>query len=110
VNAVHPIVVGKVPDEAITKDTVPVYTFTDIINMCHVKSCKYLKTDTEGHDVIIMQSYLDCVSKGFPLIPKIQFEANQWSDQKQVNNILEKFIKYGYKHTLIGDDMHLILP
>jgi len=110
VNAVHPIVVGKVPDEAITKDTVPVYTFTDIINMCHVKSCKYLKTDTEGHDVIIMQSYLDCVSKGFPLIPKIQFEANQWSDQKQVNNILEKFITYGYKHTLIDDDMHLILP
>ena len=111
VNAVHPIVVGKVPDEAITKDHVPVYTFTDIVNMCNVRSCRYLKIDAEGHDVIILQSYLDCVQdKKIPLIPKIQFEANQWSDQKQVNNILEKFIKHGYKYTLLGDDMHLILP
>lgn len=111
VNAVHPIVVGKVPDEAITKDHVPVYTFTDIVNMCNVRSCRYLKIDAEGHDVIILQSYLDCVQdKKIPLIPKIQFEANQWSDQKQVNNILEKFIKHGYKYTLLGDDIHLILP
>ena len=110
VNAVHPVVVGKVPDEIITRDTVPVYTFNDIIKMCHVKSFKYLKIDTEGHDAIILESYLECVSTGFPLIPKIQFEANQWSDQKQVNNILEKFIKHGYTYTLLGDDIHLVLP
>jgi hypothetical protein len=80
VNAVHPVYIGRVPDEIVIKDRVPVYTFTDIISMCNVKSCKYLKMDTEGHDVTILQSYLDCVSGGFPLIPKIQFEANAWTE------------------------------
>jgi hypothetical protein len=108
VNAVHPVIAGKVPDEIIIKDRVPVYTFTDIVNMCHVKKCKYLKMDTEGHDVIILKSYLDCVSNGFPLIPKIQFEANAWTAQEDVDAILEKLIGYGYTHTRDGDNIILV--
>lgn len=108
VNAVHPVIAGRVPDEIIIKDQVPVYTFGDIINMCHVKTCKYLKMDTEGHDVTILQSYLDCVAGGFPLIPKIQFEANAWTAQEHVDAILEKLIVYGYTHTRDGDNIILV--
>ena len=100
---------GKVPDEIIVKDNVPVYTFADIIKMCHVRSCEYLKIDTEGHDVIILQSYLDCVSEGFPLIPKIQFEANEWIPQDQVDAILQKLDAYGYTHARTSDGGNIIL-
>jgi hypothetical protein len=108
VNAVHPVYTGRVPDDIVIKDQVPVYTFSDIVNMCHVNSCKYLKMDTEGHDVTILQSYLDCVSGGFPLVPKIQFEANAWTAQEHVDAILEKLIVYGYKHTRDGDNIILV--
>jgi hypothetical protein len=99
VNAPHMCVAGKVPDEIIIKDRVPMYTFAEIINMCHVKSCKYIKIDTEGHDVIILQSYLDCVSKGFPLIPKIMFEDNGGCKKEDVDAVLEKLKGYGYTYT-----------
>ena len=108
VNAIHPVYTGRVPDEIIIKDRVPVYTFSDIINMCNVRSCRYLKMDTEGHDVTILQSYLDCVADGFPLIQKIQFEANAWTVQEHVDAILEKLTAYGYKHTRDGDNLILV--
>lgn len=110
VNAPHKAYAGKVPDEIFTKDTVPVYTFTDIINMCHVKSCKYLKIDTEGHDAIILQSYVECVSKGFPLIPKIIFEDFGWSEKEDVDAILEKLVGYGYtwERTPCGGNIILV--
>ena len=109
VNAIHPVYTGRVPDEVnVIKDRVPVYTFSDIVTMCHVKTCQYLKMDTEGHDVIILQSYLDCVADGFPLIPKIQFEANAWTAQEHVDAILEKLIGYGYTHMRDGDNIILV--
>jgi glycosyltransferase involved in cell wall biosynthesis len=110
VNAVHPVYTGRVPDEIVIKDRVPVYTFSDIISMCNVKSCKYLKMDTEGHDVTILQSYLDCVSGGFPLVPKIQFEANEWIAQPHVDAILEKLVGYGYtwERTPCGGNIILV--
>ena len=110
VNTHHLLWAGKVPDEIIIKDRVPVYTFSDIINMCNVNSCKYLKIDTEGHDVIILNSYLDCVADGFPLIPKIQFEANEWIAQPHVDAILEKLVGYGYtwERTPCGGNIILV--
>ena len=110
VNAPHKGFAGKVPDEIFTKDTVPVYTFSDIINMCNVKSCKYLKVDTEGHDAIILQSYVECLSKGFPFIPKIQFEDFGWSEKKDVDAVLEKLVGYGYtwERTPCGGNIILV--
>ena len=99
VNAPHMCVAGKVPDEIIIKDRVPVYMFSDIINMCHIRSSKYLKIDTEGHDCIILNSYLECVSDGFPLIPKIQFEDNGGCKKEDVDAVLEKLKGYGYTYT-----------
>ena len=111
VNAPHKGYAGKVPDEIFTKDTVPVYTFTDIINMCHVKSCKYLKIDTEGHDAIILQSYVECLSKGFPLIPKIIFEDFGWSEKEDVDAVLENLVGYGYTYerTPCGGNIILVI-
>jgi len=111
VNAPHKGYAGKVPDEIFTKDTVPVYTFTDIINMCHVKSCKYLKIDAEGHDAIILQSYVECLSKGFPLIPKIIFEDFGWSEKEDVDAVLENLVGYGYTYerTPCGGNIILVI-
>jgi len=108
VNAPHVCVAGKVPDEIIIKDRVPVYTFSDIINMCHVRSCKYLKIDTEGHDVTILNSYLDCVAGGFPLIPKIMFEDNGGCKKEDVDAVLEKLKAHGYTYTRDEWNIYLV--
>lgn len=110
VNEPHKGYAGQVPDEIVTKDTVPVYTFTDIINMCDVKSCKYLKIDTEGHDAIILESYMECLSNGFPPIPRIQFEDFGWCEKKDVDAVLEKLVCYGYtwERTPCGGNIILV--
>lgn len=61
---------------------VPVITFGDLLEKFNVKSIKYLKIDTEGHDCIILQSMLDHykanrIQKDSPLWPnQIKFESN----------------------------------
>jgi hypothetical protein len=109
VNEPHKGYAGKVPDEIFTKDTVPVYTFSDIINMCHVKSCKYLKVDAEGHDAIILESYVECVSQGFPLIPRIMFEDYGWCEKKDVDAVLVKLLSYGYTYTRDEGNIYLVM-
>lgn len=68
-----------------------------------MNGCRYLKIDSEGHDIVIINSYLDCVNQGeISLIPKIQFESNELTDPDLVKNILEKLSTFGYKVTLSG--------
>jgi len=109
VNKYHPTVLGLVLDkrlderELFTVERVPVMTFSTLIKKHNVRGCRYLKIDTEGHDVVILNSYLDCVTRGeLNLIPKIQFETNELSDPVVIKNTLEKLSTFGYRVTVNG--------
>jgi hypothetical protein len=72
-------------------------TFSTLIKKHNVRGCRYLKIDTEGHDVVILNSYLECVSRGeFSLAQKIQFEANDLTPVKVIDDLIEKMKTFGY--------------
>ena len=106
VNGYHPTVLKLVLEkrlderELFSVERVPVMTFSTLIKKHNVRGCRYLKIDTEGHDVVILNSYLECVSKGeFSLAQKIQFEANELTQNSVIENILQKLETVGYSVT-----------
>jgi hypothetical protein len=84
-------------EEVVTVDTVPVMTFSRLVE--GVGSCKLLKIDAEGHDVVILESYLEAVDAGFPLIDEVRFEANSLSNFDEIKKMLEVLGLRGYTVT-----------
>ena len=109
VNNYHPTTLRYVLEqklderEVFTVDRVPVMSFFTLVKKYDIQGCRYLKIDTEGHDITIVHSYLDCVSQGgygwFPLIPKVQFEANCLSDNGAIESVLHRLSSLGYEVT-----------
>ncbi len=93
--------------EVFTVDRVPVMTFFTLVKKYNVHGCRYLKIDTEGHDMVVINSYLDCVAQGcgwFPLIPKVQFEVNCLSDNAAIESVLQRLTSVGYEVTYRDHD------
>jgi glycosyltransferase involved in cell wall biosynthesis len=106
VNNYHPTVLKLILEkrlderELFSVERVPVMTFSTLIKKHNVRGCRYLKIDTEGHDVVILNSYLECVARGeFSLAQKIQFEANELTENAVIENILKKLEAVGYRIT-----------
>ena len=82
---------------------VPLMSFGKLLQTCDVRSIKFLKIDTEGHDVVILQNMLDCyrdlnLDMESPLWPKtIRFESNILTDSAKVDDIIDQFSGYGYQ-------------
>ena len=75
-------------------DKVKVVRIKSLIDKYNIEKVQFLKIDTEGHDCIILNDYLDTVG----ILPKmIQFENNQLSDQKEIQAITERLLQQGYK-------------
>lgn len=74
-------------------------TLYNIYNAYSIEFCYYLKIDTEGHDVIILDQYYkdiinNCNKKYLP--HKILFESNVLTDGNKVNDIIKKYNSIGY--------------
>jgi FkbM family methyltransferase len=95
-----------------TKITVPMYSMKTFITKYNIKSIKYLKIDTEGHDIVIMQSFYDYLidNPNFGKPVKIQFESNSLADQNEVTRIIGLYTtKFGYKLVIRNTDTILEL-
>jgi hypothetical protein len=59
-----------------------------------VGSVKFVKIDTEGHDHIILRSYLE-ICKSYPELyaDKIQFEYNESSNKEELDSIKVNYYK-----------------
>jgi glycosyltransferase involved in cell wall biosynthesis len=104
VNGYHPTVLKLVLEkrlderEVFTVDRVPVMTFSTLIKKHNVRGCRHLKIDTEGHDVVILNSYLECVTRGeFLLADTLSFEANELTPKQITDNMIERLKTFGYK-------------
>ena len=71
-----------------------------------VRSVGFLKTDTEGVDDVILNGLLDYLQdKGKEFYPKkIMFESNEHTPTENVDKLLERFYKAGYKLVSRGYD------
>lgn len=100
----HPLVLAELvkagltePLAAFTVDTVPVFTFLQLMSVHNVRSMDLLKVDTEGHDCTIMMSVLDACVQQRDLFPrKIIFETNEHSVATTVDEVTAAFVAHGY--------------
>ena len=109
VNTYHPTTLRMVHEkrlderEVFTVERVRVMSFSTLVKEYNVCACRYLKIDTEGHDIVILESYLE---SGFPLIPVVRFEANCLTDPQKVQDIQTKLQNVGYvSFVREGDDI-----
>lgn len=107
VNVPHPSVITIltercIPIEVIRFDRMSVRRIKSIIDEHNVTHIDFLKIDTEGHDCIILNDFLDTVDF---LPKKIQFEANVLSDRIDVFAICKRLSINGYNIERINDDI-----
>ncbi len=103
IGAPHPTVVRylnkhELPLSLITHQRVPVLSVERLFRKYRVGSLDYLKIDTEGHDSIIMNAYLNLIERKPALCAKrILFESNALSSRKAVADIIERLKTLGYE-------------
>lgn len=112
VRKVHPSVASLFYDRSlnpysvIRKSTVPVRRIKSIIDEYNVTLIDFLKIDTEGHDYIILNDFLDTVD----ILPKkIQFEANVLSDYSDVDKLIHRLELIGYNTERTNTDVIALL-
>ncbi|MFN5417668.1 MAG: FkbM family methyltransferase [Flavobacteriia bacterium] len=87
VNSIHPTIIDLGLSIYAVQETVKVVRIKSIIDKYNVKSIDLLKVDTEGHDCVILNDFLDTVE----IFPKvIQFENNILSDKAEVNEMIKR--------------------
>jgi FkbM family methyltransferase len=100
INKPHPTVVkyGYLP--YVKTHRVKVRKIKDVLKDFEVSEIDFLKIDTEGHDAVILNDFLDTVD----FLPKhIKFESNELSSKKEIDKLLKRLEK-NYKVTKVKND------
>lgn len=99
VNNPHPTVLTVLknygcPESLIVKESVPVVTIESLIEKYEITKIETLKIDTEGHDCVILNDYLDTVS----ITPnEIIFEYNALSVKEEIDEVVKRLESLGYQ-------------
>jgi len=114
ITAPHPTVYKLLSDmkynplDIIRKDSVIVKDIKTLMIENNVKSIKTLKIDTEGHDCVILDNYIDyCLIYPNLFAKKIIFETNVLSSKDSQDHIINRLISNGY--SLISRNTDTIL-
>jgi len=97
-NGYHPLHIKYNITHLCHIEKVKVITTAELFYQNQVRKVKYLKIDTEGHDCIILKNlffYLKFLPKNY-YPNRIQFETNENSSQKDVDEIINLYISIGY--------------
>ena len=102
VGKIHPTVAAAGHGALCVKDTVSVVRIKSLLEKHNITHIDLLKIDTEGHDAIILNDFLDTVK----FLPKvIQFENNSLSEKKEVTPLVVRLQKLGYNCSQVRTDM-----
>jgi FkbM family methyltransferase len=85
---------------------VSVTKLATLLSKHNIKNIDYLKVDTEGHDCVILNNFLD-ESLIRPMA--IKFESNILQDKNDVQNLVSRLQKIGYSITYDCDNVIAIL-
>ncbi len=102
INEPHPTVIKLGWKKYQTTQQIDVVRIKSIIDKYELKYIDFLKIDTEGHDCIILNDYLDTVQ----IKPKkIQFENNVLANKAEVKKVVARLRGIGYVCTQVKDDI-----
>lgn len=111
INNYHPLHISHNVSHLCKIDKVKVITTYELFYQNNVRNVKYLKIDTEGHDVIILKTlffYIKFLPKIF-YPNKILFETNEHINSKEVDEIIQLYCSIGYKLESRGYDSVLVI-
>lgn len=111
INNYHPLHIKHNVSHLCEIEKVNVITTYELFYQNNVRNVKYLKIDTEGHDIIILKTLFFYI-KFLPIVfypNKILFETNEHSNSKEVDEIIHLYCSIGYKLESRGYDTILIL-
>jgi hypothetical protein len=98
------------PEELITSETIEVYQFKDLVEQFDISGCYYLKIDTEGHDTIILNDYLEyCRHYPYLLAHVIMFETNCLSSKNDIDQVINQLFDFGYEMISQDENTRLVL-
>lgn len=100
INKPHPTVIKYGYLSHVKSQVVHVRRIKDVLADNHIREIDLLKIDTEGHDAVILNDYLDTVDY---LPKKIQFESNELCNKKETEKLLER-LKNNYAVSKIKND------
>jgi FkbM family methyltransferase len=101
VNGPHATVVKMGLQEHLVCDEVQVVRIKSLLDKHGILEIDHLKIDTEGHDCVILNDFLDTCS----MLPnRITFENNVLSDPKEVNAVVQRLKAKGYKCEQVNFD------
>lgn len=107
----HPFVIKHIGEPLYMKlvsiKKVPTITWKSLIKQNDIEGIEYLKVDTEGHDHIILGSYLDeCESNPSLLASHVKFEFHrEVSNIPAMEIIVDRFKKLGYSSKMLESDV-----
>lgn len=111
----HPTVVKLLKDRGITDniietDEIECITLLGLLERFDVKIIDYLKIDTEGHDLQIIQTFLDDVEPGDSRLPKrLMFESNSLVSRMNLSVTIARLFTFGYIIQYSGEDTVMTL-
>lgn len=107
----HPLHIKHNVQHLVQIDKVPLVNISEFLESENVRKIKFLKVDTEGHDVVILNGLYEYLTKKdkeyYP--EQIQFESNEHTSFQKVTEIINLFIELGYKLVSRGYDTVLRL-
>jgi FkbM family methyltransferase len=93
-------------NELVTVEEIPSISWNTLIETYNVRTIKYLKIDTEGHEFPILKSYFEaCKNNSELYADKILFEYNENSNPEEIESMLSGL--YNYEITRLEDDILL---
>jgi FkbM family methyltransferase len=102
IGKIHPTIVDYGYEQYVKVDIVKVVRIASLIKKYDIRKVDILKIDTEGHDTVILNDWLDTVDI-FPTV--VQFENNSLSNTEEVNKIVYRLQKIGYECEQVEFDM-----
>lgn len=115
IGAPHPTVVRYLTRKGLSlsliqQKTVPVIPLVDLLTQYAVESLDYLKIDTEGYDVRILQPFVAWLESGGGVKPKtIRYETNGLCNRDEVQALNERLRALGYSIRQTKEDTYATL-
>ena len=99
----HPTAARFGWSDHVVADVVEVVRIKTLLDKYGISAVKELKIDTEGHDIVILNDFLDTSD----ILPdKIVFESNALTDKVEEASVVSRLEKLGYFCKKIKSDMH----
>jgi hypothetical protein len=87
---------GSLPASEIASQPVPVVRLKTLLDKYQVQTIDVLKVDTEGHDVIILNDFLDTLASPELLPTRIFYENNGLIPAEDVHTLNVRLLELGY--------------